>query len=132
MPATFNLAQSIAQREPMFTVASPQLRALRQALRKSFGDAASRAARYEHYRALSRWVQEQLCSRGIVPLVDDESAAPVICTFHLRDRETARRCAEAGFVIAHESGYLVQRGWGQISVMGDLDRERIEGVFDLL
>jgi len=132
LPATFNLAQSIAQREPMFTVASPQLRALRQALRKSFGDAASRAARYEHYRTLSRWVREQLRDRAIVPLVDDESAAPVICTFHLRDRETARRCAEAGFVIAHESGYLVQRGWGQISVMGDLDRERIEGAFDLL
>jgi hypothetical protein len=77
-------------------------------------------------------VREQFRQRGIEPLVDGENAAPVICTFALKDRDMARQCADAGFFIAHESSYLAQRGWGQISVMGDLDREQIEGVFDLL
>jgi aspartate aminotransferase-like enzyme len=132
VPATFDLAQNVRQRAPMFTVASPQLRALRKALEENYGDARSRAKRYAHYCALGTWVRAALRERGLEPLVDDETAAPVICTFELADVEIARRCSDAGFQIAHESGYLVERGWGQISVMGDLTRKSVEGVFAAL
>lgn len=132
VPATFNLAKNVAQRAPMYTIASPQLLALRQALDENYGDARSRARRYAHYRELSGWVRTELRQRGVRPLVDDETAAPVICTFPLEGRGIAARCSDAGFQIAHESGYLEQRGWGQISVMGDLTRQRIEGVFAAL
>lgn len=129
---TFNIAQNIAQRAPMYTVASPQLLALRQALDENYRDAGSRARRYAHYCALGAWVRTMLRRRGVSALVDDETAAPVICTFSLADRDVARRCGDAGFQIAHESGYLEERGWGQISVMGDLTQQSIEGVFDAM
>lgn len=132
VPATFNLAQNVAQRAPMYTVASPQLLALRQALDENYRDAGSRARRYAHYRALGSWVRSMLRRRGMPALVDDETAAPVICTFTLPDSNVARRCTDAGFQIAHESGYLAERGWGQISVMGDLTQQAIEGIFDLM
>jgi aspartate aminotransferase-like enzyme len=132
VPATFDLAQNIRQCAPMYTVASPQLRALRQALEENYRDAKSRAKRYAHYCALGTWVRAALRERGLQPLVDDETAAPVICTFELTDAEIAQRCSDAGFQIAHESGYLVERGWGQISVMGDLTRQSVEGVFAAL
>lgn len=132
VPATFNLAKNVKQCAPMYTIASPQLRALRQALDENYRDARSRARRYEHYRELSGWVRSELRQRGICLLVDDDSAAPVICTFPLANRRAAQRCSDAGFHISHESGYLEQRGWGQISVMGDLTRQRIEGVFAAL
>lgn len=132
MPATFNLAQNIAQREPMYTIASPQLRGLRQALIENYADIASCMKRYEHYCELSTWVRASLRRRGVPPLVDDETAAPTICTFALSDEEAVRRCKDAGFQIAHESNYLAERGWGQISVMGDLSRRSIEGIFDRL
>jgi len=64
--------------------------------------------------------------------VDDDTAASVICTFELADAEIVRRCSDAGFQIAHKSGYLVERGWGQISVMGDLTQACIEGVFEAI
>lgn len=132
VPATFNLARNVAQHAPMYTIASPQLLAMRQALDENYSDARSRARRYAHYRELSGWVRTELRQRGVCPLVDDETAAPVICTFPLVSRSIATRCSDAGFHIAHESGYLEQRGWGQISVMGDLTRQRIEGVFAAL
>lgn len=132
VPATFNLAKNVEQGAPMYTIASPQLRALKQALDENYRDARSRARRYEHYRELSSWVRSELRQRGICLLVDDDSAAPVICTFPLASHSAAHRCSDAGFHISHESGYLEQRGWGQISVMGDLTRQRIEGVFNAL
>jgi aspartate aminotransferase-like enzyme len=132
VPTTFHLANNIASREPMFTVASPPLRALHQALDENYRDAQSRSRRYAHYCSLARWVRGELRGRGMVPLVDDETAAPVICTFALGHAEVARRCSEAGFQIAHESKYLTERGWGQISVMGDLTQRSIEAIFDLL
>jgi aspartate aminotransferase-like enzyme len=101
-------------------------------LDENYRDAKSRAKRYAHYDALGKWVRAALRERGLRPLVDDEMAAPVICTFELTDGEIARRCSDAGFQIAHESGYLMERGWGQISVMGDLTRQCVEGVFEAL
>jgi aspartate aminotransferase-like enzyme len=132
MPATFNIAQNVEQREPMYTVASPQLNALREALRENYEDALLCERRYAHYCALNRRVRQELRRREIVPLVDDESAAPVVCTFALKDPEAAKRCAASGFNIAHESGYLAQRGWAQISVMGDLTWQQVQGAIELL
>lgn len=132
MPATFDIAENIRQRAPMFTIASPQLCALREALEENYRDAESRARRYAHYCALGNWVRASLRRSGCRVLVDDETAAPVICTFALEDAEIAHRCSEAGFRIAHESEYLAQRGWGQISVMGDLTQQLIEDVFGVL
>jgi aspartate aminotransferase-like enzyme len=132
VPATFDLAQNIAQRTPMYTVASPQLLALRRALDENYADAGSRARRFAHYCTLGAWVRTMLRRRGLPVLVDDETAAPVICTFSLPSRHFARRCGDLGFQIAHESGYLEERSWGQISIMGDLTQQDIEGVFDAM
>ena len=130
IPATFDIAQNIRQQAPMYTIASPQLRALHQALIENYLDAASCLKRYEHYCVLGSWVRASLRRRGVRLLVDNETAAPTICTFPLTNKQIAQRCKDAGFYIAHESSYLEERSWGQISVMGDLSQCRVEGVFD--
>jgi hypothetical protein len=67
----------------------------------------------------------------VASLEADTFVAPTICTFPLPD-QNVERCRQLGFRIAHESCYLRERGWGQVSVMGDLDAERIWPVFDAL
>jgi aspartate aminotransferase-like enzyme len=121
----------VRQREPLFTLPTPQLLALDEALEMSYVDAAAAATQYADYRALGTWVRAELLRRGLKALVEEESAAPTICTFVL-PVGSAERCRRAGFHIACESGYLRQRRWGQISVMGELDAETIAPVFDLL
>ena len=131
MPASFNLREMIRQKEPLFTLPTPQLVALDDALEMYYGDASTAAMRYADYRALGTWARAELLRRGLKTLVEEESAAPTICTFAL-PVGSAERCRRAGFHIAYESGYLRQRRWGQISVMGELDAETIAPVFDLL
>jgi hypothetical protein len=66
---------------------------------------------------------------GLMPLVCEEHAAPMVTTFVLPSADFPRRCARAGFRIAYESEYLQRRGWGQIATMGDVDRSRLEPLF---
>lgn len=131
MPASFNLREMTRQREPLFTLPTPQLLALDEALEMNYADASTAATRYADYRALGTWVRSELSRRGLKTLVEEGSAAPTICTFAL-PMGSAERCRRAGFHIAYESSYLKQRRWGQIGVMGELDAEMIAPVFDLL
>ena len=132
LPATFDLRDAMRSDAPMFTIASPQLLALEQAMLANYLDARTAADRFRHYERLGQWAREQLRSAAIEPLVSGPGAAPTIATFRLPNKETPQLCREAGFLIAYESGYLRQRGWGQIGVMGELDEQAIEPLFSIL
>jgi aspartate aminotransferase-like enzyme len=111
---------------------SPQLLALEKALEAHYATPESSANRFRHYASLGRWMRGELRRSGLSPLVSEAVSAPTIATFTLPDARCAERCREAGYQIAHESGYLKERSWGQISVMGDLDKRRIAPVFAAL
>ncbi len=132
LPATFDIVQAIGQREPMFTVPSPQLLALAAALEENYRDEAAVQRRFMHYARLGDLVREQLRSRGFELVAEETAAAPPITSFDVPTPAAMQDCYNAGFRIAYESEYLRRRGWAQISVMGDLDDAAVQPVFDLL
>jgi aspartate aminotransferase-like enzyme len=131
MPSCFNIRAGIYQREPQFTLPSPQVLALEEVLRRYYADAEAANRRFRHYADLGAWVRGELRARGCSLVTAEEFAAPTICSFPLPDR-AVERCRARGFRIAHESQYLRERGWGQIGVMGDLNERMIAKVFDAL
>jgi aspartate aminotransferase-like enzyme len=131
MPTYFNIRAGICQSEPLFTLPSPQVLALAEVLRNYYANAEATTLRFQHYAELGAWVRTELRARGCSLITAEEFAAPTICTFPLPKR-AVERCREQGFRIAYESRYLRERGWGQISVMGDLSEKTIGRVFDAL
>ena len=131
MPASFDIRAAILQKEPLHTMPSPQLIALCEALRKYYSNPEASRRRFEGYALLGYMVRAKLRARGHRLLVNEDMAAPTICTFPLPDGG-AERCLKAGFRVAYESSYLRRRNWCQIATMGDLDADRIEAVFDAL
>jgi aspartate aminotransferase-like enzyme len=131
MPSYFNIRAGICQREPLFTLPSPQLLALTEALRSRYADAEATTRRFDHYARLGSWVRSELRARGCSLVTAETFAAPTICTFPLPEH-AVERCKQRGFRIAYESQYLRERGWGQISVMGDLCEQTVGKVFDAL
>ena len=132
LPATFDIVQAIGQREPMFTVPSPQLMALHAALEERYADQGEVERRFAHYARLGERVREELRVRGFRLVAEESAGAPPISSFAVPSAAAMRACYDAGFRIAYESEYLRRRGWAQISVMGDLDEETVMPVFDLL
>lgn len=129
LPATFDVMEAAKAAGPVTTVSSPLVTAAHEALRLRFDGCAAVEARIRQGEQLGRWTRERLREVGLMPLVREEHAAPIVTTFALPSANFARRCARAGFRIAHESDYLQRRGWGQIATMGDVDQRRLEPLF---
>ncbi len=132
LPATFDIVQAIGQREPMFTVPSPQLMALHAALEERYADQGEVERRFAHYAGLGERVRAELRARGFRLVAEESAGAPPISSFAVPSTAAMLACYDAGFRIAYESEYLRRRGWAQISVMGDVDWETVRPVFDLL
>ena len=73
-----------------------------------------------------------MCRRGLSPIMSEAAASPVVTTFSLQDLALLERCERAGFLVAHESGYLRARRWAQICTMGDLSQQTLEPLFAML
>jgi aspartate aminotransferase-like enzyme len=129
LPATFDLMEAVKTPGPVTTVSSPLVSAAHEALVLRYEGSAGFQARLAEYAALGRWTRERMRDAGLMPLAHEEHAAPVVSTFALPSADFVRRCARAGFRIAHQSEYLERRGWGQIATMGDVDRSRLEPLF---
>ena len=80
LPACLDLPRAIASDGPLFTFASPLISALHAALSR-YRTEPQRAACYERYRDLGRFVRQQLRLYGFLPLAPEESASPVVTTF---------------------------------------------------
>lgn len=132
LPATFDIVSTIQHVASPFTVASPQLYALHAALDEHYIDSATIQRRLVHYASLGEHVRSELKRLHLDPIAVTTADSPPISTFVLPDTSCVARCSQAGFHIAHESGYLAHRGWGQIAVMGDLTRQAIQPLFDVL
>jgi len=129
---TFDLLRMYETRGPLTTVPSPLLLALSRALEMNYATADDTARRVREYRALGQAVRRSLRAAGMDPLAPESIAAPNITTFVLPGEDFADRCLEAGYQIAHESGYLLSRGWGQIATMGNVTPELLAPLFETL
>jgi aspartate aminotransferase-like enzyme/GNAT superfamily N-acetyltransferase len=116
--------------EVPFTQSSNLLGALNAAL----DDAGPR--RYETLREDVRFLRQRLEAAGLPCVAPAEHAAPAVVTVALppsaSSLRVARRLAEAGFVVAHASRYLLESNWIQIALMGEYSREGLSGLVDAL
>jgi aspartate aminotransferase-like enzyme len=129
LPRSFDLFDMRHTSGPASTIASPLLFALGSALEQSYGSPEAVAARFEEYKALGEYVREQMRALGLHPLAAEAVAAPNVTTFPLPSPDFPQKCLATGFTIAHESSYLLDRGWGQIATMGHITPADLEPLF---
>jgi aspartate aminotransferase-like enzyme/GNAT superfamily N-acetyltransferase len=78
--------------------------------------------RYVRLAEASAWLHHRLRRLGFTVVAEPEHAAPGICTIALPAAAPAESIGAAmeaeGYLLAYQSGYLRQRNWLQISLMG--------------
>lgn len=114
-----------------YTQSSNLLAALDCALTStSWSGRFSRVARMDHH------LRMRLAEQGLQPLTSGAAATPGIITLPMPQGCNAGGIARAlmreGIVLAHESGYLQQRNWLQICLMGECDPAVVERIPALL
>jgi aspartate aminotransferase-like enzyme len=82
-------------------------------------------AKFARVDAQSRALRAALDAAGLAPLAADSCAMPGVITLPISaDRaaiDVARRLSAQGIDLACQSGYLRERNWLQVSLMGEID-----------
>lgn len=131
-PCSMDIRSAIEHRGPQFTTPSPQLFALDKALALDYATPDLFCARFERYYELGLFVRNHLRKLGLTPLVEESHAAPSITTFQAPCDDFVARCRDLGYEIAGESGYLRERSWAQIGVMGGVQEGDLTRLFEEL
>jgi aspartate aminotransferase-like enzyme len=125
VPTYLDVPAALHAEGTRFTVSAPLIAALEAAL-----DAYDRTDRFAEYAATGAWLRAELRAAGVKVLAHEADACPVVTTFLPPAHETAEtflaRCANAGFVLGGQSGYLAERGYVQIATMGQVARTDLE------
>jgi len=107
-----------------YTVLSNLVGALNQAIR-----GLDVEAKYRHNREISNWLRREIRKEGLEVLVDGERTAPCVSTVivprQFNSEQIGRRLEEWGFFTHYKSGYLRERNWLQICMMGEVSREEL-------
>jgi len=114
-----------------FTHSSNLIYALRQALKRfESEDVFARALE------LSQWLRARLRELGFRIVAPDQHASPAAITLALPDglssMEVGRELEELGYFLYYKGGYLIERNWLQICLMGDCSQERLIPLLDAL
>ena len=94
--------------------------------------------RYSKIRDLSQFLTGTLRSSGFRVLAPDQCASPAVITIVLpaevSSEKTGDMLESAGYLLSYKSGYLLQRSWIQICLMGGElpDREAVAPALQLL
>ncbi|MBE0536062.1 MAG: aminotransferase class V-fold PLP-dependent enzyme [Phycisphaerae bacterium] len=107
-----------------FTVSSNLVGALNASLK-----GLDVAAKYRHNCDISNWLRRELRREGLEVRVEGECAAPCVMTVvvpaEFSSERIGRRLEEWGFFTHYKSGYLKERNWLQICMMGEVSREAL-------
>lgn len=127
LPRTLDLGYTLASGGVPFTLPSNLLTALDRALDAfdgpaSWADGVRRAAE----------LRTRLARLGYQALAPEVVASPAVLTIPLGTGQSAealgRWLARAGFLVSYQSGYLRERNWLQVCLMGDLRQEHIDAL----
>jgi len=105
-----------------FTHSSNLVRALRVAVERiDWGE------KFEQIVTNGAWLRGRLRAAGFKLIGDRATAAPHVVTIelppHIRSDDAARALERTGFLLSYASGYLRERNWIQICLMGNVTRE---------
>jgi aspartate aminotransferase-like enzyme len=102
-----------------FTLSSNLLDALDAALDRYDPSNFSRIAK------LAAWLRFALRDMGAFIVGDNENLSPAVTTIalppNLDSRLLGTQLEEAGYLLSYRSGYLLQRNWLQVCLMGEID-----------
>ncbi|PYQ25751.1 MAG: hypothetical protein DMF56_26570 [Acidobacteria bacterium] len=105
-----------------YTHSSNLVRALRVAVER-----VDWPERFEEIVTNGVWLRNRLRSAGLDLIGDHATVAPHVVTIQLPDRissdDAARTLERAGFLLSYASGYLRERNWIQICLMGEVTRD---------
>lgn len=125
VPACLDIRAAIECTGSQFTVPSPLIMAVDCALSLNYGSEEERQARFDSYRELGAYLRSTLRSLGMPPITAEEHSAPCITSFVSPYPGFVAKCHELGYEVAGESGYLRDRGWAQVAIMGAIERAHI-------
>lgn len=90
---------------------------------------------YDKINRLSFKVRERLADKGFSVLGGDDYS-PGILTVHLPEgvssREFGDLCKQKGTLLSYESGYLLERNWVQVALMGAQEEEKVMASIEVM
>jgi aspartate aminotransferase-like enzyme len=131
LPRYLDLGLHASKNGVPFTMSSNLVFALRAAL-KRFG-----AARvFEEIADVTSWLSRGLRGLGFQVVAPDGHASPAVITIALPEElnsgDVGERLEEAGYLLSYNSDYLLKRNWIQACLMGELSRETVSPLLELL
>jgi len=131
VPRYLDLEYWLRNRSTPFTHSSNLLAALVVAL-----ESGNFAARYEQIERDARWLRQALRVRGLTVVAPETLASPGVTTIALpRDASSlavAAALEDQGIQLSTRSGYLVERDWIQVALMGEYDRGALRELPDAI
>lgn len=114
-----------------FTLSSNLVRALKASL-ENF----PAVKRYAELRKRSNWLRERLSDAGYDIAAEKGQESPAIITIPLPERLDSRvlgmKLERSGYYLNWRSGYLIERNWIQIALMGECPEESLSSLIDIL
>jgi aspartate aminotransferase-like enzyme/predicted N-acetyltransferase YhbS len=131
VPRYLDLEYWLRNRSTPFTHSSNLLAALATAL-----ETGNFAARYEQIERDARWLRQALRVRGLAVVAPETLASPGVTTIalprNLASLGVAAALEDQGTQLSTRSGYLVERNWIQVALMGEYDRGALRELPDAI
>jgi len=131
IPRYLDLGFYVAQEGVPFTHSSNLLAALHAAVKR-----VNWTDRYEQIQTVSNWLVNKLAQMGYEIVAAGLPTSPAVVTLVLPPEISSRTAGwqlqKAGFLLNYRSEYLLKRNWMQICLMGDLSRDRLNSLLDML
>lgn len=131
LPRTLDLGHHLASGGVPFTLPSNLLLALDRGL-----DAFDASASWADIARRGADLRARLARLGYETLAPEAAASPAVLTIALGGEHSAEalglRLARAGFLVSCQSGYLRERNWLQVCLMGDVRPEQIDALVQAL
>ena len=131
VPRYLDLEYWLRNRSTPFTHSSNLLAALAAAL-----ETGNFAARYAQIERDARWLRQALWARGLTVVAPEKLASPAVTTIALprglASLAVAAALEDQGTQLSAYSGYLVERNWVQVALMGEYDRGALRELPDAI
>ncbi|MEY2409381.1 MAG: hypothetical protein QOF48_2051 [Verrucomicrobiota bacterium] len=125
LPRYLDLGYYAAQQGVPFTTSSNLVYALQTALKR-----IDWPEKFSQIAETGAWLRAKLKQLGLQIVAPDSHAAPAVVTLALSPEiaspEIGGLLKEAGYLLSYNSGYLLQRNWIQICLMGEWSRDHLE------
>jgi len=131
LPRYLDLGLYAAQSGVPFTQSSNLLYALQRALSR-----IDWSEKFGQIAEVSVWLRQRLREVGLSIVAPDAHASPAVVTIalprELSSQAIGAQLRNAGYLLSYNSGYLLQRNWIQICLMGEWSRPHLEALPEII